>query len=213
MISRILAIVVTVLSVAFMGFAFVISVGGPNWASTARSMTEYSFTFAPGPNAQWTATSPDGDSVGSSPVLPSVIVGALDNKITKLQDQLNAKNNREPILQEAQQLLDRQLAADRGALTAGLEQERQRLAALQQQAAQLSNQIVQQTVQGKTVETVVSNRRADVFRLQNQLDVLRADEARIAQIHRQMADLIEQIDGDLNKAQRREQQLRQQLGQ
>ncbi|MGD9855711.1 MAG: hypothetical protein AB7U20_12260 [Planctomycetaceae bacterium] len=212
MVSRLLAIVVTALSIAFLGFAGVVTLGGPNWQATARSMKEYKFTKDPGPSAQWTATSPDGESVGSSKVLPSVIVGALDNKNRKLQERLGKLTSLEPQAVENLQTLEQQIAADRQALEASLVQEQQRLTQFQQQSAELSNLIVQQSAQGTAVEQVVSARRSDVFRLQNQLEVLRADEARIGQIHRQMADLIEQIDADLNKAGRREQQLRSRLG-
>lgn len=212
MLSRILAIVVTALSIAFLGFAGVVTLGGPNWQATARSMTEYKFTRDPGPSGQWTATSPDGESVGSSKVLPSVIVSALEDKNRRLQERLGELTSLEPQLAENEQRLTQQMEADKQALEASLARERERLSQLQQQAAQLSNQIVQQSAAGTAVEQEVSARRGDVFRLQNQLEILRADEARIEQIHRQMADLIEQIDADLNKARLREQQLRSRLG-
>jgi len=211
MVSRLLAILVTVLSIAFLGFALAVKLGGPNWDATARGMTAYQLTYVPGENAQWTATSADGESVGSSPVLPGVIVAALNDKIQKLQDQLNNLNERQPQVDENLTRLNQQIEADREALAAGIDDKRQHLAQLEQQTAQLSNQVIQQTAAGSAVEQVVSDRRSDVFRLQNQREVLRADEARIAQIHRQMADLIEQIDADLAKARRREQQLRSQL--
>ncbi len=212
MVSRLLAIVVTVLSIAFLGFAGVVTLGGPNWDATARSLKDYQFTHAPGPNGQWTATSPDGESVGSSPLLPGAIVAALDDTNKKLQGQLGELNDRDPQLRDSIQKIERQIAADREALTASLARKQQQLKDLQEQTAELSDQIVQQTTQGIAVEEVVSDRRSDVFRLTNQLAVLRADEARIEQIRQQMADLIEQINADLDKARRREQQLRMRLG-
>lgn len=213
MVSRLLAIVVTVLSIAFLGFALAAFIGGPNWDATAREMKAYQFSYTPGENAQWTATSASGESVGSSPVLPGVIVAALDDRIEKLQAQLNELNTRQPQVEENLARLNQQIEADRNALTVSIDQRRNQLGQLQQQITQLSNQVLQQTAAGFAVEQVVSNRRSDVFRLQNQLELLRADEARIAQIHRQMADLIEQIDADLAKARRREQQLRERLNQ
>ncbi len=212
MVSRLLAIVVTVLSIAFLGFAGVVTLGGPNWDATARSLRDYQFTHDPGPNGQWTATSPDGESVGSSPLLPGVIVAALDDANRKLQDRLGELNDREPQLRESIQNMERQISADREALTASLAQKQQLLKDLQDESARLSDQVVQQTTQGIAVEKVVSDRRSDVLRLTNQLAVLRADEARIEQIHQQMVDLIEQINADLDKARRREQQLRLRLG-
>lgn len=210
MLSRILAVLVTVLSIAFLGFAFVVTLGGPNWEAMARSMTEYRITQDP--NGQWTVTSADEEGLGSSAVAASVLVNALDDKINRLQSELNPLKDAEPQLEERRDALEQQIAADQAALAVSLEQKRQFLAQLQQQRSQISGQVVTQTEQATTVEREISDRRADVFRLKNQLALLRADEARIEQIHRQMADLIEQINADLGKARRREEQLRTQLG-
>jgi chromosome segregation ATPase len=142
----------------------------------------------------------------------SVLVSALDNKIKRLGDELNPLKEKKPQLQERLEALQQQIAADQVALNASLERMQQRLAQLQQQRSQISGQIVLQTEQGQALEQQISDRRADVFRLQNQLALLRADEARIEQIHRQLDDLIEQINADLGKAGRREEQLRTLLG-
>lgn len=212
MISRILAIVVTVLSIAFLGFARVTTFGGPNWRGMARSMKGYQFTRSEGDPPTWSVSSPNGENLGSFPVLPGAIVAALDHQSENLQAELRQLNDTEPEVSQKLESIDRQIAADREALQASVARKRQRLDQLQQEYSQLSRQVVEQTEQGQAVEDVIADRRSDVFRLTNQLEVLRADEARIEKIHRQMSDLIEQIDADLEIARRREQQLGDRLG-
>jgi chromosome segregation ATPase len=210
MMSRILAVLVTVLCIAFLGFAFVVTLGGPNWEAMARSMTEYRFTQDP--DGKWSVTTADEQQLGSSEVTASVLVSALDDKLKRLQGELTPLEEAQPQLQARTEALEQQIAADQAALTASLGQKQQFLAQLQQQRSQISGQVVQQTEQANALEQQVGDRRADVFRLTNQLTLLRADEARIEQIHRQLDDLIEQINADLGKARRREEQLRTQLG-
>lgn len=219
-ISRILAVVSAILSVAFFGFALVTSrLGGPNWQSEAAKLRAtpqdpagYVFTYTRGENAQWTASSTTGDFTKSAKVLPDVVVAAYDDKIRTLQSELTALKEELPQLQERTAQMDAAIAADEAALQQARTQREQFLAQLREQYATLSQQVVQKTEEGQQIEQVVEARRTDVFRVENQLQVLRADDARIEQIEQQMLDLIRQIDADLAKAQRRQQQLEQRLG-
>lgn len=219
-ISRILAVVSAVLSVAFFGFALVTTrLGGPNWQSEAAKLkatpqdpSGYVFTYTRGENAQWTAASTTGEFTTSNKVLPTVILAAYDDKIRALQAQLTALNEELPQLQERTAAMDAAIAADEAALQQARVQREQFLTGLREQYTTLSQQVVQKTEEGQQIEQVVEARRTDVFRLENQLELLRADEARIEQIRQQMLDLIRQIDADLAKAQRRQDQLEARLG-
>jgi hypothetical protein len=219
-ISRILAVVSAILSVAFFGFALVTSrLGGPNWQTEAAELKAtpqdpagYVFTYTRGENAQWTAAASTGEFTKSHKVQPDVILAAFDDKIRTLQSQLTALNEELPVLQERTAAMDAAIAADEAALAQARAQREQFLIQLREQYLTLSQQVVQKTEEGQQVEQVVEARRTDVFRLENQLELLRADEARIEQIKQQMLDLIRQIDADLAKAERRQEQLGQRLG-
>jgi len=206
----ILVIMVSMLSIAFMGFAGVATFGGPNWRAMADLMTEYQFSRD---GEQWSAVSASNETLKSSAVLPEVIVAALDDKAAKLKVELDTLKASEPLVLQNLETITTQIQADKQGLVESLEQKQQLLAQLSEEYGNLSRQVVQKTEDGSGVEKDVSDRRSDVFRLQNQLAVLRADQARIDQVHQQMTDLIEQIDADLDKARRRERQLRQRLGQ
>ncbi len=210
--APILAILLTVLSIAFMGFAGAATLGGPNWRAMASNMTDYQFVRGSGQDTAWSVTSRTGDNLKSSPVLPEVLVAALDDRSSQLQTKLGELDAKEPEVRQSLEDLDGDIGTDKEALNRHLEAQAQLLQQLGTEAANLSRQVVQKTEEGSVVEKEVSDRRSDVFRQQNQLEVLRADQARIEQIHRQMTDLIEQIDTDLDKARRRERQLRERLG-
>jgi chromosome segregation ATPase len=170
------------------------------------------FTYTRGENAQWTASSTTGDFTKSAKVLPDVIVAAYDDKIRTLQEKLTALNEELPQLEERAAQMDAAIEADLAALEQARAQREQFLAQLREDYSTLSQQVVQKTEEGQQVEQVVEARRTDVFRLENQLQLLQADDARIEQIEQQMLDLIRQIDADLAKAQRRQNQLEERLG-
>ncbi|MCA9077062.1 MAG: hypothetical protein KDA93_18695 [Planctomycetaceae bacterium] len=208
----ILVILLAMLSIGFMGFAGVGTFGGPNWSAMANSMKDYQITQNTGADTTWTAVSSNDESLKTSSVLPEVIVAALDHKTGVVQAELNELNEEEQTIQQNRESLNSQIEVDKVSLDTYRDRQAQLLVSLGEQVAALSRQAVQKTDQASAIEKEVEDRRSDVFRQQNQLEVLRADQARIGQISQQMIDLIEQIDADLEKARRREKQLRQQLG-
>ena len=208
----ILVILLAMLSIGFMGFAGVGTFGGPNWSAMANSMKDYQITQNTGADTTWTAVSSNDESLKTSSVLPEVIVAALDHKTGVVQAELNELNEEEQTIQQNRESLNSQIEVDKVSLDTYRDRQAQLVVSLGEQVAALSRQAVQKTDQASAIEKEVEDRRSDVFRQQNQLEVLRADQARIGQISQQMIDLIEQIDADLEKARRREKQLRQQLG-
>ena len=218
-ISRTLVVVTTVLSVAFLGFAGVTTLGGPNWGTVAKSLSPgeeksagYVFERSAGENPQWTVTSSSEEQIKTSAVLPDVIVAALDHKYAGLKAELDALTDELPQLETRKTNLETAIEKDEQALQAAVTERQEFLQQLRAQYISLSQQVVQKVEEGQQVEDVVAARRDDVIRLQHQLEVLKADDARLAQIEQQMLDLIRQIDADLAKARQRQQQLKSRLG-
>jgi septal ring factor EnvC (AmiA/AmiB activator) len=217
--SRTLVVATTVLSVAFLGFAGVTTLGGPNWETMAKSLNPgpdksggYVFSRSAGDNPQWTATSADEQQVKTSAVLPDVIVAALDHKFSGLKSELDALTDELPQLETRKANLEAAIEKDTTALQEAVTQHMDYLKDLRAQYVTLSQQVVQKVEEGRQTEYVVEARREDVVRLQHQLAVLNADDARLEQIEQQMLDLIRQIDADLAKARQRQQQLKSRLG-
>lgn len=73
--------------------------------------------------------------------------------------------------------------------------------------AETSRSVVEKTEEVQQVEDVIIARRQDVLRLQAQVEELRADIYRSERIQQQLKDLIAQVDGNLEKARRRANQL------
>ena len=218
-ISKTLVIVSAVLSVAFLGFAGVTTLGGPNWETTAKSLNPgenksggYNFSRSAGDNPQWTATSSDEEQIKTSAVLPDVIVAALDHKFAGLKTELDALTDELPQLETRKTNLEATIEKDVQALQEAVAQRKEYLSDLRAQYLTLSQQVEQKVVDGRQTEYVVEARREDVIRLQHQLEVLKADDERLEQIEQQMLDLIRQIDADLAKARQRQQQLKSRLG-
>jgi hypothetical protein len=217
--SRILAVVTAVLSIAFLGFAGVTTLGGPNWRTVAARLAPttddpagYVFTQSLGENPQWTATSTRGEAVKTATVLPDVIVAAYDHKLAALREELNQLNEEQPQLEQRKQGMEGAIQADQQALAQAVAQRQQYLEQLRQEYVAISQQVVQKSEEAQQIEQRVDARRQDVFRLDNQLELLDAHHARIEQIEQQMLDLIRQIDADLAKAERRQEQLESRLG-
>ena len=217
-ISRVLAVATAFLSIAFLGFAAVTTFGGPNWVTMAQDLAPtqqdpqgYVFTRSAGENPQWTAAATNGETVKTAKVMPDVLIAAYDHKIAAIKQELDALNTEQPQLEQRKTQMEGAIAADKQALAQAVSEREQYLESLRQQALALSKQIVQKTEEGQQIEQVVDDRRTDVQRLENQVEVLEADNANIDQIEKQMLDLIRQIDADLAKVERRQTQLKDRL--
>ena len=82
LISKILLVLVLFASIAFMGFAAVSAVGGPNWSKEKDALTDYVFEYQSGENPTWSVKTRRGqEQLSSSPVLAKVIVVAQKHKI------------------------------------------------------------------------------------------------------------------------------------
>ncbi len=209
--SKALTVFLAAAAIAFLGFAGVATFGGPNWRAMAESMQGYKFVRSVGENPQWTVSTARGDSLKTTAVLPEAIVAALDDRITKQREELAALGEREQNLPKRLEDMQTSTAADLQALDGYIAAWQSELQRLRKQYHDLSVQVVQAAEQAIQIEGVVQARRGDVFRLQDQVDVVRTDEFRIQQIQRQMRNLIEQINGSLDRAEQRRDQLKRQL--
>ncbi len=209
--SKTLTVLVAAAAIAFLGFAGVTTFGGPNWKGIAESMDGYKFVQSVGENPQWTVSTARGDSLKTTAVLPEAIVAALDDRINKQRAELTALGEDEQSLPKRLDEMQRSTEADLQALQTRVDEWQNQLQGLRKQYLDLSVQVVDASEQAIKTEGVVEARRGDVFRLQNQVEDVRADEFRILQIQRQMMDLIEQINGSLDRAQRRRDQLKSRL--
>jgi DNA repair exonuclease SbcCD ATPase subunit len=209
-IGKILAIFVAVASIAFMGFAFAVKFGGPDWMKFTRNkdFEGYKIVKREGEAPQWVATqSRDESQVGSSPVLPAVIAKVMDDIQQERQQEISALTAREPELKEKAERLKTTRTLDEPALDAHVQELRKAIKDARDQSNILAQRVLAATAEAQKLENQVSARREDVFRLEAEVNEIRADHFRLTQLRSQLEDLLRQVEGDLDRAKERAQEL------
>jgi uncharacterized protein (DUF3084 family) len=207
--SRVLAVVVAVLSVAFMGFAGVVSFGGPNWEAEARAMEGYTFSRSAGDNPVWSATRAVGSEELStkSPLLPAVLTAAIKDRTTKAQERLTLLNADIPALEQQAKTLQAMQDSDVPALSQYFQVQSKRLSDTHAQIDATSQQ--QKTIADdiRKFEEQLTSRREDVFRLELEHRVLTADVERAKQNVSVVEEQIRLLEDELDKSMRRSREL------
>ena len=207
--SRVLAVLVAVLSVAFMGFAGVVSFGGPNWEAEARSLEGYTFSRSGGENPVWTATRAAGrvELSPKSPLLPEVLTAAIRDRTEEARQERDRLAQEIPDLQKQSEALRAMQEQDLPALEQYFQTQSKRLADTHGQIATTSQQQEMLAAEISKIEDQIDSRREDVFRLELEYRVLEADVERTTQNVEIVEEHIRLLEDELDKAQRRKQEL------
>lgn len=207
--SKVLAVLTTLFSLAFMGFALASSVGGPNWQRSADEIDGWSFQQSDGENPTWSATQTvSGESAGSSsPVLPEVIVSVRNRIKSEQQDELDEINAE--ISQLEQQIAEtiRTKQISREAL---VRREEELVAEIDRITEEIENQSRQANAvaeQSREVREEATRRREDVARLGNSLALVEADLFRTRQQRVSLEDRLKRLQGQVGRLERRNSQL------
>jgi hypothetical protein len=212
--SKVLAIFVTVASLAFLGFAAAVFVGGPNWdAERQRLSDRYVFEYSGGDSPTWTAKDRDGKkTIKTSPVLAEVVIACRDDMVKKQQAVNDELRDRAPKLSERLEQGRKAIQEDRQAL----EHRAQMLIAEIKEANKSIDETINKGI-GETNTAIatrdeVTLRMKDAFRLQAELDQIRTEQYGIDEQKRKLQDILHRLDGVLYRLERREQQLKKQSG-
>jgi chromosome segregation ATPase len=206
-IGKVLAVFVAVASLAFVGFAIATTFGGPDWQTVVQAdyFKAYRIERSPGADALWIAVrGRDEEQVASSRVLPEVLTRVMDEVEQNRQERIRSLKEREPLLEERIAALDAAREADEEALKNYEAAQRKRLAEARQQEAETASRVVAATEESQKLEDQIEARREDVFRLRQEVEELRADQFRLEEIQAQLRDLLNQIEGNLLRAEQRE---------
>jgi len=207
-IGKILVILITFASLAFAGFAILVVNAGPNWKEMAGQIEGYKFTLSTGENPTWSAVRARGDSqVASDKNLAKVIDAVLADKLKGIQEEAADYQGRIPPLKDELEKSKVANEADLPALAAYILAERARLDALNAEVAKLESQVLAETGTAQKLENIASDRRDDVFKLTGQLTELRTDKFRLEAIKRQLAEELEQVLGNIERAEERQKQI------
>lgn len=207
--SRVLAILIAVLSVAFMGFAGVVSFGGPNWEAEARVLEGYTFALTPGETPIWSATrAADREELSTkSPLLPEVLTAAIEDRATRAQQRVQTLNEALPLLEAQAKTLEEMQTADVPALQQYFDVQVQRLADTHASIESTSKQQEVIAADVRKIEDQLASRREDVFRTELEYRILTADVERTKQNVAVVEEQIRLLEDELDKAQRRQREL------
>jgi len=214
--SKVLVVFIAAASIAFMAFAGAIGFAGPNWNSEADSsdLADYAFTATEGEKTTYAVSylhGPGGEPEqvkSGTPVLAEAIIaarqhmlqqhndkiGRIDNVLQPLQDKIKETRQLTAVDQVALQKFDQ-------ALTARVQQ-------LQTQVEDISKQFVSLSIETQQNRIAATQRREDVFRLTNQLEILRAEVFRIQEQQTLLRDALYRLEGKVDTASRTNQKLK-----
>ena len=212
-IGKISTVVLAVAAVLFMVASLAVYFTGPNWLAKAGQVDGYAFSRSAGENPQWTATDvATGEDVKTAPYLADVIPAAVDAKVRKIEAEIAALDEKKANLENAVQVYTTTAAQDERALEARIARLRERIDGVRQQTVQTAGQLATVNERIGQVEAVIAARRGDVFRLRTVLDQAELDAVRAERLRGQLADLLVQLDAELEAARQRRDQLRESLG-
>ncbi len=218
-IFKVLAVLLTVSSVSFMGLSIAGYYGRPDYASEmqAPELKEYTFTQEVGENIRWKVTRRFGDKsdVGTYDTPYQAIVKAHDDLVTKLNGE---RRVREETLAKIKgdtgeiAVFDRNQATDRAAMQVRIQQLEQFLAQVKDLVLKRSDQLASLSTDSKIVRDETAQRRTDVVRLGHELDEVRTDLFRLTELQRTLTDQLLRLQLENQMLEDRKQQLQGQVG-
>lgn len=209
-VGKVLSVVTAVASVIFLGFVLIAMLGGPNWGAEAATVEDYSFALSDGNPRTWSATSHVGQvNIPSNKAIEPVLLAVYDAKLKVARDEEAALKQLEGPLEAAITESQAAIEKDNVALTALKTELQALLKATEAQALTTADQVEAKAEEVRKVELQITSRREDVERLQAQVEEIRTDRFRINAVQQQIQDLIQQIDGSIDRAESRRKQLEQ----
>jgi len=212
-IGKALVVFVTVMSLAFVAFVLVTTLGGPNWQARAEAMEGYTIEATGTETPQWKVTERvTGKDVGTKGYLPDAIRSAQNDRVTAQQQRITDLDGNITRLQQTIEAEKTAAATDVQGIDARLTQLTDEMARLDQQLLTLTQQGTEQAQQAERLRTEASARRADVARLQGELAQVRTDRYRLAEQIQQLERRLVRLGGQIDRAERRHTQLQERSG-
>ena len=216
-IGKILVVFVTASSLGFLAFVAAFRNGGPDWNGELRApeiQREFVISTEPGDVVKYSAKHRRTDAKVSDnkPILAEVV---LDVRKRLEQDANNRLNELKPLPQQ----LDESIKATTESIVvdrAGVEKREQELGAtlqdLWEQTEVVGDQFSKLTIETQDVMKVAQERREEGMRLSNLLQLLRNDHFAAEEQRKALDDELVRLEENKRRLQRRQDQLKQQLG-
>lgn len=211
--SKILVIATVALALAFMAFAGVTALSGPNWTAESQAPDLVDYQFTAEQSADGSETWKVVDRVSGETVVPSAAtlpdaIRQTRNKLKSDQQQrLNELNeritDRKADLAEAVALQE----VDLKAIELREQQLQQELAAVQAQILATSDQAAEKSREAQAQHRDLVRRREEIFRLRSQLAEVRAELYRAKHQQALLEDQLIRVRGSIIRLENRNEQL------
>lgn len=190
--NKVLSVFLAVASVVFLGFTVAYVAGGVNWQSEMNSpdLTEYNFQLSEGEEPKWTVTGVGDKQIASVPEsqLSQAIVKARKDLDTRQRTKLGALNTLVPQVTEQLEAVQSIEKVDLEALKKRETEVEAYLQQIHTAVLSVSDSLSKKVQDTTDTRTRSADRRRDVYRLTNELEVLRTDRARLVELRRELAD-------------------------
>lgn len=211
-INKVLAVLLSVGSIVFLALVMAYTSGGQNWQSEMRAddLDSYRFATSEGENPQITVTAHSPSTPKEGRPIATVSAKQASEAVIKARKDLETQQ-RNKLSQIAEELpqVEAQLAtikasqeADAAALVKRFEEldgitvgegaaQQQRPGTvdnIEKAVRDMSRELSRKLLNTTDARTTAENRRRDVFRLTNELEVVRTDRARLIELRRELAD-------------------------
>lgn len=230
--SKCLAVLALVASLAFLGIVSVSAVGGPNFEAQLDDPEFSAYVFnkeedsegkvtysvetkkkrLQDPNNPASAFEIQKVSSGNAKVLPQVMIDTLNAEMRHQQARIALLDKRLANLKQTLAAVKAATAADYKAVQARISALNDAIAAEAKKLSDLNKKVAttQDETRKKAVEAV--RRLQEIKRLKNQVEILKADKVRLDQQQTKLEILIKQMQGEVNAAKERNEQLKKQIG-
>lgn len=195
--NKVLAVFLSIAGVAFLGFTIAFTSGGVNWESEMRApdLDGYNFQLIPGEIPKWEVKGPD-DTGKIERTVASVDGNKLSEALVKTRKDLDTRQKAElakirqelPLVEQRLAVVEQSETADREALKKREAEAANYLSQLHNTVLAMTDQLTKRVQDTNKTRTQAANRRKDVYRLTNELEVLRTDRARLVELRRILAD-------------------------
>ena len=215
--GKVLVVFVSASSLGFAAFALSLVSGGPNWkgeAESAELTNDFVFTTAPGEKPTYAVKARRTDAAvgGSTPLLAEAVVAARQQQLKDAKERQTQLEKRiadiKPVIAQIKALIPTDEAGVKARSDAYDKQLAQMNGAIQTATTEITTKAgeIQQT--RKTGQ----ERREEGFRMANQLELLRNDLFAAVKQQKALEDELVRAEENLKRLQRREAQLKQQVG-
>ncbi len=203
--NKFLSVFVAVASMAFLGLVVAYTSGGVNWNSemTTPDLAEYNFQLGEGEDPKWSVTGPSGQVAQGEALLPSAILKARKDLDKRQKAELSRIQQLVPEVQSELEAVEQLQEIDKKALAARFTQLKGYLAKINKDVLAQSDLLAGKVRETTRTRTEAENRRNDVYRLTNELEVLRTDRARLVELRRELADELLRLQITLNSLKQR----------